>query len=199
MTLPRQTLRLALVLALPALTAIGGAACAQSPWPTNPAPAGTSPSPFDQPARGAAPSPFEQPPQQQVPPCMNEFLPLRDAAAKKAAAIGEASKRHATPQEACGLFNSFVAAESKVLKYAEANAASCGIPPQAIREMKTGHNQAIQIRAKVCQAAKMQQQGPAGPSLGDALGTSQVPNASNVKPGHGTFDTLTGTPLGNTK
>jgi hypothetical protein len=65
--------------------------------------------------------------------------------------------------------------------------------------MKAGHKKAVEIRSKVCQAAKMQQQAPAGPSLGDALGTSQVPSASNVKPGRGTFDTLTGTPLGTSR
>jgi hypothetical protein len=36
---------------------------------------------------------------------------------------------------------------------------------------------------------------PAGPSLSDAL-TSPVPDANNIKTGRGTFDTLTGSPIG---
>ena len=35
-----------------------------------------------------------------------------------------------------------------------------------------------------------------GPSLSDVLGGSAVPDANNIKTGRGTFDTLTGTPLG---
>jgi hypothetical protein len=42
-----------------------------------------------------------------------------------------------------------------------------------------------------------QPQRPAGPSLSDALG-GPIPDSSNIKTGRGTFDTLTGTPLGNT-
>ena len=128
---------------------------------------------------------------------MKDFLPLRLDAEKKAQAIHAASERKATPKEACGLFNAFVTAETKVLKFAEANAKSCGIPPEAITEIKKGHAAALGIRGKVCQAAAQMQQHPAAPSLGEALGASPVPNAGNVKSGRGTFDTLTGTPLGN--
>jgi hypothetical protein len=219
----RLTLRHAFALVLPVLIAAATAAHAQSPWPAGPSAAGTAaqspwpadpsaagtavqaPWPASPPAADAAASPFDQPaapfgqPQQQEPPCLKAFAPLRDDAAKKAHAIQQASARKASAQEACGLFNIFVAAELKMIKYAQANAAGCGIPAQAINEMKSSHEQAIQIRTKVCQAAKMQRQGPPGPSLGDALGASQVPDASNVKPGRGTFDTLTGTPLGNAK
>ncbi|MGI8527755.1 MAG: hypothetical protein ACR2K5_16605 [Pseudolabrys sp.] len=123
-------------------------------------------------------------------------MPLRLDAEKKAKAIRDASARKASPQIACGLFNAFVAAETKVLKFAQANAASCGIPPEAITEIKKGHDQAAQIRARVCGAAAQVQKAPRAPTLGDALGASPVPNASNVKRGSGTFDTLTGTPLG---
>jgi hypothetical protein len=215
MNYSRPTLRLVLVLtvglALPVPIAAGAKAQTQSPWPNSPPDAGGAPalspsdrpaagppasSPFDRPAGGAAVSPFERPQQSQEPPCVKAFTPLRDDTAKKAKALQDASARKAAASEACGLFNAFVAAETKMMKYAETNASSCGIPPQAIEELKKGHAQAVQIRAKVCQAAKMQQQQPAGPSLGDALGASQVPSVTNVKPGRGTFDTLTGTPLG---
>jgi hypothetical protein len=51
-----------------------------------------------------------------------------------------------------------------------------------------------EVRTRVWQvaAAPVQQQGP---SLSDAL-TGPVPDSNNIKTGRGTFDTLTGTPLG---
>ena len=78
-------------------------------------------------------------PQQEPPPCVKEFMGLRDDAAKKAAAIRTASARKAPAQEACGLFNAFSAAEAKMMKYAEDNLVWCGIPPQVIAGFKEQH------------------------------------------------------------
>ena len=139
------------------------------------------------------PSPQAQP--QQEPPCIKEFTRLRDDAAKKANAIRIADqKKNATPKEACGLFNAFSAAEGKMLKYASDNSVWCGIPAQIIAQIKAGHAKTLEIRTKVCQAAA-QPQRPAGPTLSDALG-APITDSNNIKTGRGTFDTLTGTPLG---
>jgi hypothetical protein len=161
-----MTLRRSLILVVPLLLACGGPAVAQF-----------------------------APPQQQEPPCLKDFLPLRDDAEKKAQAIRAASERKATPKEACSLFNALAAAEAKLVKFSIANATWCGIPPQAVEQMKTSHARTDQMRVRVCQMAANPQR-PATPSLGDALGTTVVPDASTIKPGRGTFDTLTGTPLG---
>jgi len=143
----------------------------------------------------AAPmSPMNAP--QQEPPCIKEFVALRGEAQKKAEAIQAAGKRKATPIEACPLFNNFVAAEAKMVKFAESVASSCGIPPDAVSQLKKNHQQTVEVRARVCDAAAQMKNRPTGPSLGDALGASRAPDASNIKPGRGTFDTLTGTPLG---
>ncbi len=131
---------------------------------------------------------------QQEPPCVADFTKLRDDAGKKAAAIKAASDRHATPQEACKLFNAFSAAEAKMLKYATDNSIWCGIPPQIVTQIKQSHANTNQIRTKVCQAAAAPAR-PAGPSLSDALG-APITDSSNVKTGRGTFDTLTGNALG---
>lgn len=147
-----------------------------------------------------APNPFEQgqpqqgQPQGQPPQCIQEFIKLRDAAQKRGQAIQAAAKRKAAPPELCGLFNAFVAAEAKVVKFAEDKNVWCGIPPQAIEQMKNMHLKSQETRTNVCKVAA-QGPRPSGPSLGDALGVTPVPNASNVKRGSGTFDTLTGTPL----
>lgn len=137
------------------------------------------------------PAPGSQP---QQPPCFADFSKLRMETENKAKAIQAASKRHASPKEACQLFTSFQAAQDKMLKYATANATWCGIPLQVIDQIKTSIAQAAPIRTKLCKMAEAPPR-PAGPSLSDAL-TAPVPDASNIKTGRGTFDTLTGSPLG---
>ena len=132
----------------------------------------------------------------QEPPCMKDFMPLRKDVENKAAAIRAANKRRVPPAEACRLFKVFSAAEVKLIKFSEENRVWCGIPEQAVKSMKDNHAKTVQISARVCQAAARPPP-PAGPSLSEALGTTDVPNPDNAKRGHGTFDTLIGTPLGN--
>ncbi len=126
---------------------------------------------------------------------MQQFGKLRDEAQKKAALIRTASERKATPKEACSLFNSFSASEAKLVKYAADNSASCGIPPEVIGTLKQQHARTVQIQTRVCQAAANPPPA-AGPSLSDVLGGTAVPDANNIRTGRGTYDTLTGTPLG---
>ena len=119
------------------------------------APASSSPFP---PVNGAAPSasPFPSaahrpvgafgagpggpPPQQAGPPggdaCMKGFLPLREDAEKRGAAIKAASARKASPEEACKLIGNFAQAEVKMIKYVETNSAKCGIPPTVADQLK---------------------------------------------------------------
>lgn len=176
-------------------------AAAQTPFP----PAGQTPfppagqTPFPSPQKQLQTMPqqqFQQPQQQQEPTCIKQFVELRNDAASKAKKIEAASKAKQKPsvQVACRLFRSFSSAEAKLIKYAVENRTGCGIPEQVIDQMKKSHSRTNQTRSRVCQAAAAPAR-PRGPSLSDALG-NDVPNASNIKRGHGTFDTLTGTPLG---
>ncbi len=169
--------------------------------PSAPAPFGPSPSapaPFGPSAH--APSGFGAPPQQQAqqpPPCIQEFLKLRDQAQKRANAIRIASEKKQKPsaQEACALFNAFSAAEIKMLKYATDNSKSCGIPQDIIANIKGGHAKTNEIRTKVCEAAARPAQ-PAAPSLSDAL-VMPAPDKGNIRAGGGgAFDTLSGSALG---
>ncbi len=183
-------------------------AAAQAPWPDQPQATApwpgqpqqqAAPSPWSQPAQPlqqAPPAAFSQPQAQQSepPPCVKDFLKLREDAQKKAGAIQAAGKRKVPPKEACNLFNIFYAAEAKLIKYASANQASCGIPPQAIEGMKAQHTKTGGIRTNVCRIAAAPQR-PAGPNLSDAL-SAPIPNENNIKTGRGTFDTLTGSPIG---
>ena len=134
------------------------------------------------------------PQQQEEPACAQQFGVLRDDAAKKASAIRAASARKAPPAEACQLFNVFSAAEAKMLKYASDNAVWCGIPPQIIAGIKQQHAKTTEYRTRLCQAAAAPPR-PAAPTLSDAL-TAPITDSNNIKTGGGTFDTLTGTPLG---
>ncbi|MFY9684568.1 MAG: hypothetical protein WAJ88_02120, partial [Pseudolabrys sp.] len=77
---------------------------------------------------GGAKAQFGTAAPQQEPPCVKDFTKLREDTEKKATAIKTAGERKASPREACQLFNAFVAAQSKMLKYATDNATWCGIP-----------------------------------------------------------------------
>jgi hypothetical protein len=174
-------------------------ALAQAPWPDQPAqPAEQATAPW--PGQGAQPAPAQAgmspwaQPQQAEPPCMKEIIKLRTDAEKKAGAIQDASKHKPSAQEACHLFSAFYAAEAKLIKYATANQSSCGIPPQAIESMKQQHTKTNGVRTNVCRVATSPQR-PAGPSLSDAL-SAPIPDSDNIKTGRGTYDTLTGSPLG---
>ncbi len=149
-----------------------------------------------------SPNPAQMPPGAgSQPACMRDFIPIRENTEKAAAALKAAGPRKPPASEVCQLFNRFIAAETKMLKFMETNNVWCGIPPQAIEQVKANHVQVTQIRKKVCDVAKAQASGGGGPapapSLSDALGTTRVPNSTTTttKSGGGTFDTLTGNPL----
>ena len=186
-----MNLRWAALIAACMFVVTAGPAAAQAPWPQQQQQPAAAPWPQQQ--QQAATSPWSAQPKQ-MPPCVQEFSKLRDEAQKRASAIRAASEHKATPQEACGLFNAFSAAEGKMIKYATDNAVSCGIPPDVLTTMKKGHAKTSEIRTKVCQVAAAPQR-PAGPSLSDAL-SAPITDSNNIKTGGGTFDTLTGTPLG---
>lgn len=131
---------------------------------------------------------------QNEPPCFKEFTALRNDAEKKAAAIKAAGERKASPKVACHLFNVFSAAEAKMVKYADENAVWCGIPKQVVDTMKKSHGRTAQMRTKICRVAAAPPR-PHGPSLSDSLGV-RIPDSDNIKTGRGTFDTLTGSPIG---
>ena len=130
-----------------------------------------------------------------MPPCMDEFAPLRDETEKRAKAVQAASKRKPSPQEACKLFTALVAAQDKMSKFVSAKGAACSIPKEVGEQIRLAITQTDQVRVRVCDVAA-RGPAPSGPSLSEALGTSRLADPSNIKRGGGTFDTLTGTPLG---
>ncbi len=148
-------------------------------------------------AAGPAMAQFQPQPAPQEPPCIKDFSKLRDDTNKIAKELAAAQKRKAPLPEACKLLTAFAASQAKLLNYAKANQVWCGIPPQLIQQISLGHDNVSKARTKIC-AMAAQPPRPAGPSLSDALG-APIPDSSNIRTGRGTYDTLTGTPLGNTK
>ncbi|HVZ54437.1 MAG TPA: hypothetical protein VG986_20900 [Pseudolabrys sp.] len=180
--------------------ALGAAQAQMAPWPQQAAPQPAAPWPDPAP-RQASPWPQQQqapqqasPWTQQAPPCLQEFSKLRDETEKRGLAIKHASERRAPPKEACQLLIAFTGAEAKMLKYALDNQAACGIPPQIITSIKQGHAKSDELRVKVCRVAA-EQPAQRGPTLSDAL-SAPVTSSRNIRTGRGTFDTLTGAPLG---
>jgi hypothetical protein len=127
------------------------------------------------------------------PPCVQQFLKLREAVEKQGNAAKTAREHNASREEMCKVITVFVGAEEKMVSYAAANASTCGIPPQAVQQMKVGHARTIQVKTQICSAGP--QGGPVAPTLSDALGTNTLPTVDAKASRMGTFDTLTGNPL----
>ena len=159
-----------------------------SPFPTN----GAAPVAGGGFGGGTPPPPSSGPAEA----CMKSFMPLRAEAEKRGKMIKAASDRHAPPDEACKLIGSYSQAETSMIKYVEVNAAKCGIPPQIADQLKAGHKNTEKMQKQVCAVAAQRPTGPAGPSLSEVLGSSAaLPEATPVKKGGSTFDTLNGNVL----
>src|SRR3982074_1081985 len=76
------------------------------------------------------------------------------------------------------------AAEHNWIKFSEDNRAKCGIPKEAVNQIKGVHVHTADARKKIC-ATGPQAGAPAAPSLSDALGTSRLPAAAAEKPAAG--------------
>ena len=164
------------------------------PAPGGPARDGAArggPSPFPEPG-GGGPSgggPGGGPPGGNQALCL-KFPEIRADTEKAAGAIRAAGDKKLSREEVCPLFQKFAASEGRMLKFLTDNQRNCGVPPDAIKTVKTNHARTLQMRTSVCSAAPRM-----GPSLSDALSSPILPDADEKKPGRGTFDTLTGNPL----
>ena len=142
-------------------------------------------------ALAAAPSAaFAQSPP--APQCM-QFPALNQRTQEKANAVAAAMKAKANRKDICRLMTIFVASEATVVKFLIDNKVWCGVPDGTIAAAKASHEKSIKFRDVACTEAPS----PKTPTLSDAIKTAPVDSASNTKAGRfGTFDTLTGNPLG---
>ena len=192
-------------------TALAQQAPAASPWPDPPqqsafptpsqqnvfpnAPTGPSApsgppqqaSPFGPPQQAGGPGPG-------MPPVCAEFPKLRDAAEKKVAVVQQIGT-HKPPDRAkmCAAVTQFAAAEAIVVKFLETNKTTCHVPPEALTNAKAVHVNTEKFKDQVCAEGPK----PKIPTLSDAINTAPVDTPKNTRTGPGTFNTLTGNPLGN--
>ena len=127
----------------------------------------------------------------QQPPCVAEFFKMREDVEKKTLAAKTLGEHKPTREEMCKQVTIVSAAEAKWVKFTEANAASCGIPPEVPQQLKVRHGHTDQARKALC--APGPAAAPVAPSLSDALGTARLPMPETTKSGGGsTLDTLNG-------
>ncbi len=126
---------------------------------------------------------------------VSSLMAERDKAGK---ALQAANKRKADIKTACGLIRSYVAVESKMLKFLAGAKTQCGVPDQFLKQLSDSHAKSSQMGVRVCQAAANGGPGVRPPSAGlsEALGVNTIGsnNAAGEKPS-AVFDTLHGNVL----
>jgi hypothetical protein len=180
-----------------------GAPAQSAPWPSasppaaQGAPAQSAPWPGSSPQQSGFPSGqqnsvFGAPQGQPAAQCAN-FPKLRDDAAQKANLVQEIGKKHGDRAAMCTAVTRFFEAEQKVVKFLEDNKTACGVPNEAVQQAKVIHGNTQKFKDTVCAEGPK----PKIPTLSDAITTTPVDTPKNTKTGPGTFNTLTGNPLGN--
>jgi len=121
------------------------------------------------------------------------FAQLRSETEQKALAVRSSIEHKAERKDVCAAVQRFYAAEASVVKFLEDNKTWCGIPEQAVKAAKEGHERTLKFRTAACAEAPAAK--PKAPSLSDAIGTPSVDTGNNTKTGRGTLDSLNGNPL----
>jgi hypothetical protein len=202
-------------LALAIAVAAGSAVTAGAqnlPWPTNAPPAQPQQAPWPASAPAAPPMAAPAGPMMGGPPpmmggpppaptaaqqaCLEQFTGYRTEVEKRAMAAKAGSEKKVPREEMCKLVSAYSNAEASWVKFSVDNMAKCGIPKQAVDQIKGVHVHTADIRKKICEAGPAGGGAPAAPSLSDALGTTRLPTheAEKTKSG-GALDTLTGNAL----
>lgn len=184
-----------------ALAAACGAALAQSPFPPvgqqSPFPPAGQQSPF--PPVGQQ-SPFppvgqQAPSVRQAPPCVQQFIALREEVDKRFQVTKAALEKRAPAPELCRLLTRFTEAELKMIKFSEENGAWCNMPPNAVETMRASHGKSMEYRKQACTAAAAPRPRPSEPGLSDLL-SPPATSKDNTRTGRGTLDSLSGNPIG---
>jgi len=95
---------------------------------------------------------FGVPPAGPSPGCQ-ELITLRNEIQKHWWAIKRAHERSASVHEACPLFKSYLATETKLINSLVEHGHTCGAPPDVLRQLKENHAKSSQTGEEVCQAA----------------------------------------------
>jgi hypothetical protein len=136
------------------------------------------------------------PQQQQMPPCVKDFMPLRNEAEKRAGALKAVMEKKPTREQACAAFKNFSGAEARVVAYVRKNGEWCGIPAEAVKGMAANHARTMQAQKQICDGGGFAGGAPkpTGPGLSEALGTNR-PVGSLDSGSSGALNTLSGNAL----
>jgi hypothetical protein len=130
---------------------------------------------------------------QGAPQC-NQFQTLNQDTQNKANAVTAGMKNKTDRKELCKLMNVFVTAEGTTVKFLADNKTWCGVPDQMLAVATANHQKSLKMRDVICTDDAPH---PKAPSLSDAIKTTPLDSSTNTKTGSfGTFDSLTGNPLG---
>jgi hypothetical protein len=129
--------------------------------------------------------------QVQAPVECRDFTKLSEEAQKRGTAVGNAIKAKADHKQVCTLMNTFITAESAVVKFLETNKVWCAVPEQVVANAKANHEKSLKFRTVAC----TEEPKPKVPTLSDAIKAPATDTEKNTRTGRGTFDTLTGNPL----
>jgi hypothetical protein len=181
----RQSLMAAAAMAVAGL----GAAQAQSPFPPGP-------SPFPEPNQTILPG--QAPQAQQMPPCIKEFISMRESLDKRFDATRKIMESKPSAAQACTALTKFTQTEVSLIKYVEKQGANCPFPAGLLDTIKAGNAKTEGYRKQACGAAADQAHRaapkPSQPTLSDAFGPPVV-SGESTRTGGGTLDTLSGNPL----
>src|SRR5580658_9099397 len=124
----------------------------------------------------------------------SQFQTLSQQTQIKANAVSAAMKAKGDRAELCKLMGAFVVSEATTVKFLVDNKTWCGVPDQMIGVANANHQKSLKMRDAICSDDAPH---PKAPSLSDAIKTPPLDSATNTKTGSfGTFDSLTGNPLG---
>ena len=125
----------------------------------------------------------------------NQFQILNQDTQNKANAVSTGMKNKIERKELCKLMNVFISAEGTTVKFLADNKSWCGVPDQMLSIATANHQKSLKMRDVICNGDDAPH--PKAPSLSDAIKSTPLDSAANTKTGSfGTFDSLTGNPLG---
>jgi hypothetical protein len=105
------------------------------------------------------------------PPACKQLFELRDETLKSARAIESAGGRKAAPVEACELYKTYIAVETKVIKAIDEVGPQCGVPADVPEQLKARHAKTQRTAKQVCDSAARGGR-PKGPNWDAPIGIS---------------------------
>jgi hypothetical protein len=139
---------------LPIMVILSVIAAAQTPPPWQQQPQQSQGTPaWPQPGQAAAPgAPMVPmgPAGASQPPCFAEFLRLRSEVEKQGVAAKAANERHVQREEFCKLITALSVASSKWAKFTVSKGKDCGIPPDAVAQIKGQDEHLAGLKKQAC-------------------------------------------------